>query len=54
VALALISGADGSVSVRDQVAVLAAAIDAPEAQLAAMAGPIVAHLVERGYLRPAG
>lgn len=54
VALALISGADGTVALRDQVAVLSAAIEAPEPVLAETAVPIVAHLVERGYLLPAG
>ncbi len=48
VALALISGADGQVTVRDQLAVLAAAFDTPA--LATMAVPVVAHLVERGFL----
>jgi methylase of polypeptide subunit release factors len=53
VALALVSGADGSVPVRDLVAVLAQAFDTPEPVLAAMSEPVVAHLVERGYLIPA-
>jgi hypothetical protein len=53
VALALVSGADGSVPMRDQLAVLAAAFDTPVPVLAAMAEPIVAHLVERGFLLPA-
>jgi hypothetical protein len=50
VALALIAGADGTVTVRDQLAVLAAAFETPEPLLAVMAEPIVAHLVERGFL----
>jgi methylase of polypeptide subunit release factors len=50
VALALVSGADGSVSMSDQLAVLASAFDTP--LLAAMAAPVVAHLVERGFLVP--
>jgi hypothetical protein len=53
VALALVSGADGTVPLRDQLAVLAAAFDTPEPVLAAMAIPVVSHLVERGYLIPA-
>jgi len=53
VALALVSGADGTVALRDQVAVLAAAIEAAESVLEEMAGPIVAHLIERGFLLPA-
>ncbi len=51
--LALVSGADGRVPLRDQLAVLAAAYETPEPVLAAMAAPIVAHLVERGLLAPA-
>ena len=51
--LALVSGADGTVPVRDQVAVLAAAFETPEPVLAALAGPVIAHLVERGILLPA-
>jgi methylase of polypeptide subunit release factors len=52
VALALVSGADGSVSVREQLAVLAVAFDTPEPLLAAMAVPVVTQLVERGFLLP--
>jgi methylase of polypeptide subunit release factors len=51
--LALVTGADGRVPLRDQLAVLAAAYETPEPVLAAMAAPIVAHLVERGLLNPA-
>jgi len=54
VALALLAGADGTVPVREQLAVLAAAFDTPEPVLAAMATPVVRHLVERGFLLPAG
>jgi hypothetical protein len=52
--LALVGGCDGRVPLRDQVAVLAVAHDVPEADLAEAAVPIVAHLVERGVLLPAG
>lgn len=52
VTLALIDGADGSVTMREQIAVLAAAFDTPEPALAAMAGPVVTQLVERGLLLP--
>jgi methylase of polypeptide subunit release factors len=50
--LALVSGADGRVPLRDQLAVLAVAHDVPEADLAEAAAPIVAHLVERGLIEP--
>jgi hypothetical protein len=52
VALALVSGADGKATVRDQVAVLAAAFATPAPLLGAMALPLVRHLVERGFLLP--
>jgi hypothetical protein len=52
VALALIDGADGTVPMREQVAVLASAFDTPEPLLAAMAVPVVGQLVERGFLVP--
>jgi hypothetical protein len=52
VALALVSGADGSVPMRDQIAVLACAFDTPEPLVAAMTTPLLAHLVERGFLVP--
>ncbi|MFC0531132.1 DUF7782 domain-containing protein [Phytohabitans kaempferiae] len=52
--LALVGGCDGQVPLRDQVAVLAVAHDVPEADLAEAAVPIVARLVERGVLLPAG
>jgi hypothetical protein len=48
VALALIAGADGSATVADQLAILAAAFETPA--LASMGEPIVAYLVERGFL----
>jgi methylase of polypeptide subunit release factors len=53
VALALVSGADGTVPMREQIAVLASAFDTPEPVLAAMAVPVVTQLVERGFLLPA-
>ena len=52
VALAIVSGSDGTVSIREQLAVLAAAFDTPESVLAAMATPVVTQLVERGFLLP--
>jgi methylase of polypeptide subunit release factors len=54
VLLALVGGCDGSVPLRDQVAVLAAAYGAPADTFAAMAAAIVPGLVERGILEPAG
>jgi methylase of polypeptide subunit release factors len=51
--LALVSGCDGRVPLRDQLAVLAVAHDVPETDLAEAAGPIIAHLVERGLIAPA-
>jgi methylase of polypeptide subunit release factors len=50
--LALVSGADGRVPLRDQLAVLAVAHDVQESDLAEAAGPIIAHLVERGVIAP--
>jgi methylase of polypeptide subunit release factors len=50
VALALVSGADGTVPIREQLAVLAVAFDTPEPVLSAMALPVVTQLVERGFL----
>ncbi|SNT33073.1 Methyltransferase small domain-containing protein [Asanoa hainanensis] len=50
--LALVSGADGQVPLRDQLALLAAAHEVAEDDLADAAGPIVAHLVERGIVEP--
>jgi methylase of polypeptide subunit release factors len=53
VALALVGGCNGSVSLGDQIELLAAAHDLPAGTLAEVAVPLVAHLVERGMLRPA-
>ena len=47
--LALVGGADGRLPLRDQLALLAAAHDVEPGELAEAAGPIVAHLVERGF-----
>ena len=54
VLLALVAGCDGSVALRDQVAVLAAAYGAPVDAFAAMAAVIVPGLIERGFIEPAG
>ena len=48
--LALVGGCDGTVPLKDQLAVLAAAHDVSEEALAEVTKPIVAHLVERGFL----
>ena len=48
--LALVSGCDGRLTLLDQLDVLAAAHEVPAADLAEVAGPIVAHLVERGFI----
>lgn len=50
--LALVSGCDGRVPLRAQLAVLAAAHDVPEDELVEVAGPAITHLVERGFLVP--
>lgn len=50
--LALVGGADGRLPLRDQLALLGAAHDVPASELAEAAGPIVAHLVERGIIEP--
>ncbi|MEU6076439.1 methyltransferase [Micromonospora sp. NPDC047074] len=50
--LALVGGADGRLPLRDQLALLAAAHDVTPGELAEAAGPIVAHLVERGFIEP--
>ncbi|WP_428961350.1 DUF7782 domain-containing protein [Micromonospora fluostatini] len=50
--LALVGGADGKLPLRDQLALLAAAHDVTVDELAEAAGPIVAHLVERGVIEP--
>lgn len=49
--VALVGGCDGTVPLDDQLTVLAAAHDVPVEQLAEVATPLVAHLVERGFLR---
>jgi methylase of polypeptide subunit release factors len=48
--VALLGGCDGTVPLADQLAVLAAVHGVAETELAAVAGPIVAHLVERGFI----
>jgi methylase of polypeptide subunit release factors len=53
VLLAIVTGADGTVSLRDQLAVLAAAYDEPASTLHMMAAVLIPHLVERGFLEPA-
>ncbi|MEV4710156.1 methyltransferase [Micromonospora sp. NPDC049374] len=50
--LALVGGADGRLPLRDQLALLAVAHDVAAEELAEAAGPIVAHLVERGFIAP--
>jgi hypothetical protein len=52
VTLALVSGADGTVALGDQLTVLAAAFETPLPVLATMAVPVVTGLVERGVLLP--
>jgi len=52
--LALVGGCDGTVPLADQLAVLAAAHEVEESALVEVAGPIVAHLVERGFIEAAG
>ena len=52
VTLALVGGCDGTLTLGDQVELLALANDVDSAVLADAAGPLVAHLVERGYLEP--
>lgn len=51
--LALVGGCDGSVPLRDQVALLATAHGAPEEELGHVLVGVVRHLVERGMLLPA-
>jgi len=53
VVLALVSGCDGGLRLRDQLDLLAAAHGVDAATLAEVAVPVVAHLVERGILLPA-
>ena len=50
--LALVGGCDGTLPLRDQIDLLAAAHEVAPGELAEVAGPIVAHLVERGFLVP--
>ncbi|MEV0394042.1 DUF7782 domain-containing protein [Polymorphospora rubra] len=52
--LALVGGCDGSVPLREQLALLALAHEVTEDDLAEAALPIVAHLVERGVVAPTG
>lgn len=52
--LALVSACDGTLALRDQLEMLAVAHDADPGALAEVAVPLVAHLVERGILLPAG
>ncbi len=52
VIVALVGGCDGTVPLREQVAVLAAAYEATESTLVPTALLLVTHLVERGYLDP--
>jgi len=51
--LAIVSGCDGTVPLADQLTVLAAAHEVSLDVLADVAEPIVAHLVERGFLKVA-
>ncbi|GAA5181559.1 methyltransferase [Rugosimonospora acidiphila] len=50
--MALIGGCNGAVPIADQLSVLAAAHQVAEAALAEVAGPIIGHLVERGFIEP--
>ncbi|HKT02266.1 MAG TPA: methyltransferase [Rugosimonospora sp.] len=52
--LALVGGCDGALPLRDQIDLLAAAHQVAPAELAEVATPIVAHLVERGFLAAGG
>jgi methylase of polypeptide subunit release factors len=54
VVLALVSACDGTLPLRDHLDVLAAAHQADPTALTDAAVPVVAHLVERGILLPAG
>jgi methylase of polypeptide subunit release factors len=51
--LALVGGCDGTLPLRDQIELLAAAHGVAAGELVEVAGPIVAHLVERGFIEPA-
>ncbi|MGA3488505.1 methyltransferase [Micromonosporaceae bacterium DT55] len=50
--LALVGGANGQLPLGEQLELLAMAHGAAPAELAQAAGPIVAHLVERGFVEP--
>nr|WP_198154127.1 methyltransferase [Catenuloplanes japonicus] len=50
--LALVSGADGRVPLREQLSVLALAHDTPEEDLVDAVLPLIGHLVERGIVVP--
>ncbi len=50
--MALVGGCDGTLPLRDQIELLAAAHEIPAAELAEVAAPIVSHLVERGFIEP--
>ncbi|HLU33564.1 MAG TPA: methyltransferase [Natronosporangium sp.] len=52
--VSLVAAADGEIPARAQLAVLAASSDVSEEALAEQAAPVIAHLVERGLLLPAG
>ena len=54
IVLALVSACDGTVALRDQIDLLAAAHQADPMALADAAVPVVAHLVERAILLPEG
>jgi Methyltransferase small domain len=53
VLLAIVGGSDGTSTLRDQLAVLAAAYDEPSSTLDMMAAVVIPHLVERGFIEPA-
>jgi hypothetical protein len=53
VLLAIVGGCDGTSTLRDQLAILAAAYDEPAVTLNAMAGMVIPHLIERDFIRPA-
>jgi methylase of polypeptide subunit release factors len=53
VVVALVAGCDGTTTLRDQLAVLAAAYDTPVEQLLVAAPLVVGPLVDRGLLTPA-
>src|SRR5262249_43971744 len=52
VTLALVSGANGQIELREQLTLLETGYEVPPGTLAASAGVIVGHLVERGFLEP--